>query len=200
MSTRWLLILGLACAWGAWQSWKYREFEQAPGVLVDAAPSQQPLAEAAPAIAVGEFELQPRATYDITARLLARRRYWWDAESALARLDFAVGWGAMSDSGLLDQLRLRQSHRFFHVTWPAQPPIDTAELFSSAANMHLIPADPSVERALDRMRPGQLIRLRGRLVDARRADGWFWPTSLSREDLGAGACELMWVDAAQTLS
>jgi hypothetical protein len=29
------------------------------------------------------------------------------------------------------------------------------------------------------------------LVNATRADGWHWNSSLSRDDTGAGACELL---------
>ena len=61
--------------------------------------------------------------------------------------------------------------------------------------MHLIPADDTVARDLARVREGQIVDLRGRLVEARRVDGWRWRSSLTREDSGAGACELVFVDS-----
>ena len=39
--------------------------------------------------------------------------------------------------------------------------------------------------------------LGGELVDAVRPDGFTWRTSLSREDTGAGACELFLVESAE---
>lgn len=33
-----------------------------------------------------------------------------------------------------------------------------------------------------------------RLVDARRGNGFVWRTSLTRDDTGAGACELVYVE------
>jgi hypothetical protein len=64
--------------------------------------------------------------------------------------------------------------------------------------MHLIPADGQVRDALERVRRGQLVHLEGFLVDASRADGWQWHSSLSREDTGNGACELVYVERAET--
>ena len=47
------------------------------------------------------------------------------------------------------------------------------------------------------VRVGEIVELRGRLVEASRADGWHWRSSLSRDDSGAGACELMLVEAIE---
>ena len=67
-----------------------------------------------------------------------------------------------------------------------------AHFISGSADMPL-PADAGVRRALGRARVGQLVALDGYLVDANRADGWHWRTSLTRDDTGDGACELFYV-------
>lgn len=191
-------VLAIACSFGAWHSWKYRSLDHPPGILVTEAPEQVEV-EDAPMITLGDTQLQKRARYRIQARLLSRKRYRLDAGASLAPLDFALGWGPMSDSRVLDQLDLSQSARFYHVRWQA-PPMVPEELMRHAANLHLIPANSGVERRLDSMRPGQLIQLSGWLVDADRDDGWYWKTSLSREDSGPGACELMYVEQAEFLN
>lgn len=61
--------------------------------------------------------------------------------------------------------------------------------------MHLIPADAGVRAMLDRVRPGEVVRIEGFLVDASRPDGWHWNSSLTREDTGNGACELVYVES-----
>ncbi len=198
MSRGALVLLGLACAWGAWQSWKYREQDQPPGVRVADEPRQIPLASAAE-IAHGRFRLLPQADYRIKARLLARERYRLDTGAELAPLDFAVGWGPMSDNAVLDALGISQSNRFFHLSWK-QAPIPEQEMLHHASNMHLIAANDGVARRLDSMRAGQILRLEGQLVRATRDDGWLWNSSLSRTDTGAGACELMWVTDARILN
>jgi hypothetical protein len=47
------------------------------------------------------------------------------------------------------------------------------------------------------VRVGNVVRMTGELVEAHRSDGWTWRSSLSREDSGAGACELMLVEAIE---
>lgn len=199
MSWRWMLALGLACAWGGWQSWKYRELHRPPGVLVRAEPLQGELEGPQGPFRVGRYSVQPQASYRIDARLLSRERYRLDSGADLAPLDFAVGWGPMSDTAVLEALRISQSNRYFRLRWD-QPPIPEDQMMTNASNMHLIAADAGVERRLDSMRAGQIIRLEGQLVRATRDDGWSWNTSLSRTDTGAGACELMWVTDARVLN
>lgn len=195
MSRRALLLAALACLVGGWHSWKYRAQHQPPGILVAEEPQQRGIAAPLPSIARGDFQLLRRAHYALTARLLARETYRLGQGADLAPLDFALGWGPMSDSGVLDALEVHQSGRFFHVRW-SEPPIAASEIMAHAANVHLIAADGGVARALDRMRPGQVVQLQGYLVDALRSDGWNWTTSLTRRDTGAGACELMLVESA----
>jgi hypothetical protein len=72
-------------------------------------------------------------------------------------------------------------------------PIPRREVETSSANMHLIPANDQVRQALDAISTGENIRLRGFLVEARAEDGWRWRSSLTREDTGNGACEIILV-------
>ncbi len=191
----------IACAFGAWRSWQHRQLEQRPGILVRGEPQQDSLGGAdSRAFEHEGFTLKPQASYRIQARLLGRESYGNGRESELSQLDFALGWGPMSDSTVLDAIEISQSGRFFWVRWPDQPPIPENEIFVHAANTHLIPADRRVSDMLDKMRPGQLIELSGRLVNASAADGWHWNSSLKRTDTGAGACELMWVEDARILN
>ncbi len=194
-----LTILALLCLYGGWQSWQQRELHQPPGVLVDALPRQEMLEVPVETLKKHGFDLLPQARYDIEARLLSRERYYLGVGARLAPLDFALGWGVMSDSAVLDTIDVSQSARYFHVRWE-RPPVEAEQIMHNSANVHLIAADSSIQRRLDSMRPGQHIRLQGLLVNARREeDGWRWNTSLSRTDSGAGACELMWVQQADLL-
>lgn len=161
-------------------------------MLVDAVPRQTEAADRAP-VRHGDYELEPLADFELEARVLAREDYSLDAGAALAPTDLALGWGRMSDSAVIDRLDIAQSARFYSYRWSDRPPIPPAEIVRSSANMHLIPADDAVARSLARIRVGDVVSLRGQLVEARRADGWRWRSSLTREDSGAGACELVLV-------
>lgn len=61
------------------------------------------------------------------------------------------------------------------------------------------PLDPAVRAGLRRVRPGESIRLQGVLVDVHWSDERLWKTSLTREDTGAGACEIVWVHGVERL-
>ena len=65
--------------------------------------------------------------------------------------------------------------------------------------MHLIPATPEVASTLAGLKEGQHIRLSGQLVRVDGDDGYRWASSLSREDTGDGACELIWVEQLAVL-
>ena len=45
----------------------------------------------------------------------------------------------------------------------------------------------------------QRIRLSGQLVRVDGDDGFTWSSSLSREDTGNGACELIWIEQLSRL-
>lgn len=187
--------IALACVWGAWQDWRSRPVEAPPGVLVSEAPLQNRLPDAA-AFSYENLTLEPVAAYQIRARLLSRRPYRLGREAKLSPIDFALAWGPMSDSAVLSALKERHGGRFYLIRWSGQPPLPAAQMFSHMSNNHLIPANDQVLASLKRMRPGQVVQLRGMLVNARADDGWRWNTSTVRTDNGAGACELFYVEDA----
>lgn len=165
--------------------------ERPPGVLVDREPLQLLIEE--PRVPFGEFELEPRARFEIDARVLSVESYRFDDGAKLAPLDLAVGWGPMSDSDVLAHFRIHQGGRFFTI-YPDENAIDLDTALISAANLHIIPANDSVLSSLKRVRAGHVVYLRGRLVNAHGPNGYVWNTSLSRTDTGAGACELFLVE------
>ena len=82
---------------------------------------------------------------------------------------------------------------------PTGKHLSRREIETNSANMHLIPSNPAIEDAIDGIRQGELIRLSGQLVRVDAEDGWHWVSSLSRDDTGNGACELIWVENLELL-
>ena len=190
-----LAFIALAAA-GLWQfghDWRLRPVHPPDGLLAPQEPQQSTLAHA-PQIVLGAWTLNPRAEYEITARILSREDYWLDALSDLIPEDLALGWGSMSDNRILTSFKITQSARFY--SWRVQSayPIPRQEIISHSANTHVIPADVSVRSQLARLRVGQIVHLTGMLVDGTRKDGAYIRTSLTRDDSGAGACEVMLVE------
>lgn len=171
-----------------------------PGVLVSAEPSQTALQLTDSDFDSGSFHLKPLARFALDARVLHRKIYRYDKQAALVPVDLAVGWGAMSDQAVLDQLQISQSARFFWYEWQHNPPpIPQNEITAHATNLHLIPANPAIAKACRALRVGELIHLRGLLVEATAPDFGTWRSSLSRTDSGNGACELVWVEELHDL-
>jgi len=99
----------------------------------------------------------------------------------------------MSDKSILEKIKISQSGRWYR--WHVDSfPISRREIETHSANMHLIPADDMIKDSIDRARKGDLIKLSGYLVSVTAKDGWNWKSSLTRDDTGNHACELIWVE------
>ncbi|MDE1894174.1 MAG: hypothetical protein KGJ96_01095 [Xanthomonadaceae bacterium] len=176
---------------------RHRPLHPGPGVLAAAAPIQVDIEHGAQ-LQRGNVTLTTRARFDITARVLSREDYRWGDDARLVPEDLALGWGRMSDSSVLAHIDISQSGRFYY--WHTRKyPIPRREIETSSANMHMIPADAGVSHQLEQVRVGQLIHIEGFLVDASRPGGWHWNTSMTRDDTGAGACELVYVESLDTV-
>ena len=94
------------------------------------------------------YVIEPMASYDIRARVLSVERYRTGREAELSPVDFALGWGPMSDAAVLEKLKISQGNRWYHFRWEGAPPIDPSIITRSSANTHLVPADDSVRDRL----------------------------------------------------
>jgi hypothetical protein len=168
--------------------------DRPPGVLVANEPWQRLVQR--PAFQFGAYQLTPLAEFDVEARVLSVEKYRTDGGARLSPIDFALGWGPMSDSAVLEHFRVKQGGRFFSI-YPDEQAIDMQVALLSAANMHLIPASATLEGELKRVRPGNIVRLRGQLVSALGPNNFTWLSSLTRADTGNGACELFYVEAIE---
>jgi len=169
---------------------------QVPPVLDnDAVQSEQ----AAPPFHAGDANFTPLAAFSISARVLSREDYSFGREANYSPTDLALGWGPMSAPGLADRLGVRQGGRWYRYSWGGEgPPMPPAEIARHSANMHMVPADAAVASALSDVKAGQAVRLDGWLLQINGDDGWRWRSSMSRDDVGAGACELILVCAVQS--
>jgi hypothetical protein len=182
----WWILLPVAL----WWLWPAAERTHPPGQLAPAEPLQAPPSSKA-AFAHGDFQITPLADFEITARVLARENYYFDSESELAKTDLALGWGVMSDSQVIDALEISQSGRWYR--WRTeQLPVPRRQIETSSANMHIIPANDWVADDLADVRKGDVVEIRGHLVRADGASGWRWVSSLTRNDTGDGACEVVY--------
>lgn len=192
-----LLILLLAAVL-AWQFLlPARTVELGPGVMAEAAPVQDNIASR-DSFMRNDYRITPLADFSIRAKLLSRESYFLGQESELSPVDLALGWGPMSDETLLKDIEISQSGRWYR--WRSgDASITQRKVGMYSSNMHIIPADDVVEDMIDDLLVGQVVDLSGYLVRVDADDGWRWISSLSREDTGAGACELFYVKQVQTV-
>ncbi len=133
-------------------------------------------------------------SYDIRAKVLSTERYHLGREADLSPVDFALGWGPMSDNAVIDKMEISQGNRWYYLRWANPPPLDPEIITRTSANTHIVPADSTVKSRLLSVQKGEIVHLKGYLINIKHPDGWNWRSSLSREDTGGGSCELMWVE------
>jgi hypothetical protein len=138
------------------------------------------------------YTFTPLARYTVTAVVLGRERYRNDREADLAPLDLVLGWGPMSLSAVINDLRISQSGRWYEYRWSGEPPLDPGLMATHSANTHCLPAD-DVRAALLAVKRHDVVTLEGYLVEVTGADGYHWRSSLSRDDTGGHSCEVLWV-------
>ncbi len=169
-----------------------------PGIKVSEAPIQNNLKQA-DSFEFKDYRITPLAEFKLQGKVLAREDYSLGRESDLSPVDMAFGWQNMSDEAVLDNIDISQSGRWYR--WQVQDfPIPRKQIETQSANMHLIPANDLVEDMIDLAKQGQIIELTGYLIRADADDGWKWQSSLTRNDTGAHACELIYVENFQLIN
>lgn len=136
------------------------------------------------------YEFVGKEAFTLEGRVLSREDYLMGREADLSPVDLAMGWGRMTEDAVLEHLDISQRNRWYF--WDARElPIPRAEIQSSSANVHIVPANEMVAMELERVSVHDRLRLTGHLVDISAADGWRWRSSRSRTDTGNGSCELL---------
>ncbi len=188
-----LLIVLVLLVGMAYRDWSMREIQHAPGVLVAAAPKQKNV-RGLSLLAIDGYELTPRAVLKIRARVLSREDYRLGTEADLSPLDLALGWGVMSDQAVLDRIEISQGSRWYYTRYDLPAPVSDQAIIQHSGNMHMIPAQKRISKKLKGVRVGDIVRLKGMLVDVDHPSGWHWRTSLSRGDTGGGSCEIVYLE------
>jgi hypothetical protein len=167
--------------------------ELGPGVKITDEPKQTSIVKAEP-FDFKSYQITPLASFVIKAKVLSKNGYLLGRESDISPIDLALGWKNMSDEKVLNQIEITQSGRWYY--WQVKDfPIPRTEIETQSANMHLIPASDAIESMIKQVKQGQIIEMSGYLVRVDAKDDWHWLSSLTRNDRGANACELVYVES-----
>ena len=113
--------------------------------------------------------------------------------------DVCVIWGKNVETGVYRRMTFRNRDFTCYYRYPDQ---ETGRIFAESclANNHLLPADPLVAEAVLRARKGDQVRFKGWLVSyGIKGAPYARRSSLSRNDRGNGACEVVYVTEFEIL-
>lgn len=132
------------------------------------------------------------ASYQVNAGVRSRRNYRTDYSAQVSPMDLVLAWGTLNQDHMIEQVSYRQSGRWYYYSVPPEAPVTNGYVGLYSANTHIIPADDLVLKELRKIRKNSYVEMDGYLVNVLFESGP-WKTSLTRNDSGAGACEIFYV-------
>jgi hypothetical protein len=192
-------LVALVCLCGAFQFMMHAPLNTPEGMLAEKDPVQVMLPRPE-RMKYKTAWVDKLAKYQITARVLHTAASWMDPAASISPMDLGLGWGAFSDKKIVNEFEIGQSDRhLFYSPKSLSAYQAVGRLSSKLANVHSIPANNQVAQQLGWLRPGQVIEAKGYLVNLHLASGMTYYTSLSRTDVGDGACEVMLIESIQII-
>lgn len=167
-----------------------RPVRQPPGILAPEAPKIEPVSGTPQTFEWNDHVLTALARFSAHARVLSLDRYG-DRAAKVAPLDIALGWGPLSDSATLKIVDVAQTERGV-LFRSYDPKMSDEEVGSFLVNLHVIAADPDIQKRLGELRSGNVVKLEGWLVEAVSGDGWRW-RGTAREQPPAMPGTLLWL-------
>ncbi len=145
------------------------------------------------------YQVRPQYRYELNGLVVSYRHH--DGNSRMHRrsqdhlnmLDVCVVWGDNVDSALLRRLDFWNGIFTCNVSTRDQEAWERFDMVA-LSNNHLISDDPDIRKAVQKIRIGDQIRVRGLLSAYAAGEGPERGTSVTREDTGNGACETIYVD------
>jgi hypothetical protein len=161
----------------------------------------------APFVTADGSTLTPVATLETRGRALNIERFKpyqslanWVPGLRPSTHDIGLGFGPMTDSANVARFRFTHEgvsnglRALFARPRDAMSQEEFNRLAPFITNLHLIPATPAVSDKLRRVRIGELVTLRGTLVNVRDAQGRVATTSTRAGDRD---CEILWLEDIQ---
>lgn len=141
------------------------------------------------------LSIVPKAEYKITARVASKKRYY-DGAGDLANYDYALVWGKYANTDYMKKVKYRQNSRWF-LFQTSDTTLSVSDILRNSANTHLIASNKNINKAIKKVKKNSIVSLEGYLVyvkwDSKHSHNITWNSSLTREDSGDGACEILYV-------
>ena len=128
-------------------------------------------------------------------RILGSKIYTHDEQAKFSPIDYAVSWGLFAEPEIARYISVNQYDRYLN--WKIDRlPVPKELAMQMVSNMHIIPANPTIAKQIKNVKRGDLVRLKGELVEIKDKD-LVWTSSLTPTDTGDGACELFRVSSIE---
>ncbi len=128
-------------------------------------------------------------------RILGSKIYAHDQQAKFSPIDYAVSWGLFAEPEIARHITVNQYDRYLN--WKIDRlPVPAEQAMQMVSNMHIIPANPEIAKQIKHVKRGDLVRLKGELVEIKDKD-MVWTSSLTPTDTGDGACEVFRVSSIQ---
>ncbi len=148
-----------------------------------------------------KFTIKPLAAYEIHAQVKSRRTYDTDWTSLLSSIDLALAWGGLVSKIADKHITYSQKKRWYYYNYDGGSPYYKPYIRSHSSNHHILPANTNIERAVHSLAVKDKVCLKGYLVKVEGKSSLnekvWWNSSMTREDEGDGACEVLWVKEIQ---
>lgn len=142
-------------------------------------------------------------SYEISALVVHTKDYLgFGVEKRLGPRDLALTWGDVAACNEDSGIKWSQANRFCMYECEDMEMHDRLGgvdgISLQMSNTHCIPADGEVWRKLFLVRTGDVVKMKGYLVnvDGEKSNGttMTWHSSTTREDTGDGACEVFYIE------
>ncbi len=136
------------------------------------------------------------AEYKIIGKVASKRKYYSTDNGDVAPYDLAMLWGKLPNKSNDKYIKYSQFGRFYYYKYRYDSPLQGNYIAKHSANCHIVPANKKVLDELKKVKKGDYIELKGYLVNLtfrQRGRLMTLNTSTTRNDTGAGACEIIYV-------
>lgn len=144
-----------------------------------------------------QFTVKPLAEFDISALVVSKKKYFSGIDADIVPLDLGVCWGDVAKPEYLKSLQFQQYMRFLIYRIKGALPFGYDYIGTHAGNIHIVPGNNRIKKVALSLGKKDKIRMQGYLISIRSNNYKYLYTrnsSLTREDTGDGACEVMWVN------
>lgn len=151
--------------------------EHGPGITASKKPSIKLLKWQKP-FSYKDVTLTPRKEFEAEVRIIRKKNYYFDDFKEYAPTDLLVGWSDLSNEEILDRVHSEIIDRNYQFDLTV-PPVPVAQLHDQTDLWHVIPADSNVKDQISKLRQGNIINVKGLLVDVTGEQGMIKSTNVS---------------------